>query len=407
MEKQMSIRPPETDVTREVLLQRAEDMVPVLRERATRTEQLRTLPDETVRDFLDAGFYRILQPERFGGYELDLRTFCDVMIEVSRGCGSSGWVLCLTSAHTFHMAACAEDGQIEMYGDTGDFRSPLILAPQGTATPTAGGYRLKGRWNYGSGGEHSNWLAVSAIVPGQDKDSAPADVLLAFVPREEYEIHDNWFSMGLCGTGSKQAIIKNVFVPERRVISQPKWSQGDAPGFGVHSNPFYRTPHMGVFFAEISSICIGLAESAIDVFHARAITKVNPFPPFQTLSRDHAAQRRVGLARAKVDTAIAVLAAIIDEQTRFTSQVAEGTIDFNSQATVRGSMRVQQVGELCRSAIELLFEKSGTSATQSGEDMERIFRDISTVRTHYLMDAERTAENWGAISFGLEPHTPN
>ncbi|NKB99351.1 MAG: hypothetical protein GKR90_12775 [Pseudomonadales bacterium] len=403
----MTIATPEPDVTRAVLLERAAAMIPMLRAREASTEELRTLPVETVEAFLDAGFYRILQPKRFGGYEQDLRTFCDVMINISRGCGSSGWVLCLTSAHVFHMAACPEEGQVEMYGEDGDFRSPLILAPQGTAAPVEGGYRVTGRWNYGSGAEHSNWLTVSAIVPGENKSSPPADVLLAFVHCDDYEIHDNWFALGLRGTGSKQAVLADVFVPNRRVISQPKWGQGSAPGFGVHENPFYRTPHMGVFFAEIASICIGLAESAMDVFGERAQTKVNPFPPFQTMAHDQAVQRRVGLARAKIDTATAALAAIIDEQERVTRMAAEGTLDFQQQDTVRGSMRVQEVGELCYAAIELLFRRSGTSAAQTGEHLERIYRDISTARTHYLMDGERTAENWGALYFGLDEHSPD
>jgi 3-hydroxy-9,10-secoandrosta-1,3,5(10)-triene-9,17-dione monooxygenase len=403
---ELILKAPESDMNSQVMVQRAVDMIPTLRARATDTEQLRTLSSDTIQDFKDAGFYRILQPRRFGGYQLGLRTFCDVMVNVSRGCGASGWVLCLTAAHTFHMAACAEEGQIEMYGEDGDFRSPLILAPQGTATPTDGGYRLNGKWNYNSGGEHANWVAVAAIVPGDADAVEPKDVLLSFIRREDYEIFDNWHVMGMRGTGSKQAIVDDVFVPSSRVVSLPAWGAGHAPGFGVHDDPFYRTPHMDVFCAELSSVCVGLAESAIDAFYDRAMTKVAPFPPFAHLKTDHSAQRRVGLARARVDAARAILDQIISQQAEHTEQAAIGTLEFSEEATIRTMLRVQMVRRLASEAVDFLFDASGTSATQSGQPMERIYRDLSTIRTHYLMDADRVAANWGALYFGLEKHTP-
>jgi 3-hydroxy-9,10-secoandrosta-1,3,5(10)-triene-9,17-dione monooxygenase len=239
-----------------------------------------------------------------------------------------------------------------MYGDDGDFRSPLILAPQGTATPEADGYRLNGRWNYNSGGEHANWVAVSAFVPGATEGAPPEDLLLAFIRREDYEIFDNWHVMGMRGTGSKQAVVEDVFVPASRVISQPAWGAGEAPGFGVHDNPFYRT------------------------------------------------------ARARVDAAAAVLDRIVNNQAEYAEQARAGTLAYSKEETTRTMMRVQQLSRLVTEAIDVLFESSGTSATQSGQPIERIYRDLSTARTHYIMDADRSAENWGATFFGLEEHTP-
>lgn len=404
------LKAPESGMTSEIMVQRAIDMIPTLRARATDTEQSRTLSRETIEEFMQAGFYRILQPKRFGGYQLGLRTFCEVMINVSRGCGASGWVLCLTAAHTFHMAAASEEGQIEMYGEDGDFRSPLILAPQGTATPTDGGYRLNGKWNYNSGGEHANWLAVAAVVPAESGAEPgavePKDVLLSFMRREDYEIFDNWHVMGMRGTGSKQAVVDDVFVPSSRVVSLPAWGAGQAPGFGVHDDPFYRTPHMDVFCAELSSVCVGLAESAIDAFYDRAMTKVAPFPPFAELKTDHSAQRRVGLARSRVDAARAILEQIIAKQAEHAEQAAAGNLEFSEEATIRTMLRVQMVRRLASEAVDFLFDASGTSATQTGQAMERIYRDLSTIRTHYLMDADRVAANWGALYFGQQSHTP-
>jgi 3-hydroxy-9,10-secoandrosta-1,3,5(10)-triene-9,17-dione monooxygenase len=400
-----SIKAPEPDLSPETVIERSREMIPVLRKRAQEADRQRALPPETFQDFLDAGFYRLLQPRRFGGYEMGLRTFCDVMTNVARGCGSSGWVLCLTSAHTFHLSAFPEEGQVEMYGDDGDLRSPLIFAPQGTATPVEGGFRVTGRWNYNSGGEHSNWLAISALVPGED--GSPKDMIMAAIRRAEYEIFDNWHVMGMRATASKQAVVEDVFVPERRVISQGPWFAGRAPGYEVHENPFYRTPPLQVFASELSSICVGLAESAIDAFCGRAMTKTTPFPPFGPLREQRSVQRRIGYARAKTDAAAAVLDRMIHNQNQLAEMARGGPIDFREDDQRRAFLAVQQVGDLTRDAVELLFDASGTSATQIGQPMERIHRDMSMVRTHYMMDSDRTAENWGATALGLEAHSPN
>ncbi len=405
MAAQQSIPVPEPKLDTETIIARSREMIPVLRKRAEEEERQRELSRETIQDFLDAGFYRILQPRRFGGYEMGLRTFCDVMINISRGCGSSGWVLCLTAAHTFHMAAFPEAGQVEMYGDDGDFRAPLIFAPQGKAIPVEGGYRITGRWNYNSGGEHSTWLAISALVPGEG--GKPRDLILAAIRRADYEIFDNWHVMGMRATGSKQAVVDDVFVPERRVISQGPWFAGEAPGYGVFENPFYRTPPLQVFCAELSSICVGLAESAIDAFRDRVMIKKSPFPPFAELRTDRSTQRRLGLARAKTDAASAVLDRLINDQAAYAEEARRGPLAFCEEDQRRAFMAVQQVAALAREAVELLFEASGTSATQIGQPMERIHRDLSMIRTHYMMDVDRTTENWGATALGLPAYSPN
>lgn len=406
MSNAVQMNPPESKMTAEVMIGRAKEMIPTLRKRADEAERLRTLPPETFREFLDAGFFRILQPARFGGYQLGLPTFCEVMKTISRGCSSSGWVLCLTSAHTFHLAAFPEAGQVEIYGDTGDVRVPLIHTASGVATPVQGGYRLTGRWNYNSGGEYATWVVLSAVVPGPDETAPPKDVIMAVIRRGEYDIVDNWHVMGMRGTGSKQAVVQDVFVPERRVLSQRAWMlEGRAPGYGVHEDPFYRTPPMGVFSSELASICVGLAEGAIDAFYERATSKVSPYPPFRKLSDDRWAHRRVGQARARAEVAEALLQRIIANQLNLAKRVQGGVIDYMDEHRF-SFMRIQQTMRLVRECVEFLFDISGTSVVQLGQPLERIYRDLTTMRTNFIIsDEERTAENWGACFFGHPPYS--
>src|SRR5919201_199361 len=146
-----SIPVPEPELTTAEMVERARAMIPVLRERQEECERLGRLPDETSRDFIEAGFYRILQPRRFGGYEFDLPTFARVAIELARGCPSSGWAYALTAGHAHLLSAFfSEECQIDVYGDDGELRLPGNFRP-GTATTVDGGYRVTGEWDYVSG----------------------------------------------------------------------------------------------------------------------------------------------------------------------------------------------------------------------------------------------------------------
>ena len=396
---------PEPNMTVEIMLERARNMVPILRERAAEADRQRAVSSQTIEEFRAAGFYRILQARRFGGYQLGLRAFSDVMIEISRGCSSSGWVLCLTSAHAYHVTAFPEAGQIEMFGHDGEFRAPLIFAPGGVAEPVDGGYRLRGNWNYNSGGEHANWVILAAVVPGPSGQAAPSDLVMAAIRRDDYEIVDNWNVMGMRATASKQAVVSDVFVPASRVISQSGWLRGEAPGYGVHADAFYRSPPMEVFVAELACICVGLGEAAIDAFQERIATKINAFPPFEALKHDRNSQRRLGHARARVDTAAAALDRIINLQMQTVKQIQAGTHEFSSVDRRRVFMLAQQVERLVSEAVNIVYDASGTSAAQTGQHMERLYRDLATMRTHYIFDLDRSAENWGALAMGLEEYS--
>ena len=145
--------PPEPSLTPAKLLRRAIAMRSMLRERQDSVEAAGCVSGDTNSQFIEAGFYRILQPRCFGGYEFDLPTFLQVMIEISRGCSDSGWVLALTAGHAFLMSSFDEKAQREAFGERGEFRGPSVAMPGGVAVPVEGGYRVKGAWDYSSGCE--------------------------------------------------------------------------------------------------------------------------------------------------------------------------------------------------------------------------------------------------------------
>jgi len=385
------------------MVQKARDMIPTLRARANECEALRRLPDATVQDFLDAGFFRIVQPRRCGGYEYDLPTLVRCMIQVSRGCGSSGWVLSLTSAHTWWAAQYEPEGQEELFADHGDLRFPLIFAPTGRAVPVAGGYELSGTWNYASGCELSNWLALNAIVLDDEGGKAPADLVVCIIRDSDYEIVDNWHVMGLRGTGSKQAAVKSVFVPKRRALSLYTLDGAPAPGRVLHENPFYGGPASPVFYAEIAAVAVGIARGAIDAFRERAATKTNAFQPGVKLFEYPATQRRLAAATAELDTAEAMLM----QQARAYMDLTAARVPLGDTVSLEErahmQLQLQHCVEMSAKVVDRLFVAGGSSAMNDGEAMQRCFRDIHALRTHYLMDGDRLRENWGRLAFDLEP----
>ncbi len=229
-----AIAPPESDLTPAELVRRAEAMRPMLRERQAACEEAGRISDETNAEFIRAGFYRILQPRRFGGYEFDLPCFLKVMLAVSRGCPESGWVLALTAGHAFLMSLFPEAGQREAFGAHGEFRAPAVAAPGGTAIAVEGGYRVKGAWDYASGCDVATHF-IGAAIRVDPQTKAPQGMLYALVDRDQYSIIDNWDVMGMQGTGSRRVVIEEIFVPAHRVVHT-----ADALGKAIHDHPGHR-----------------------------------------------------------------------------------------------------------------------------------------------------------------------
>jgi len=399
----MTIAPPNPPANAEALIDRARALIPRLRDRATDCEARREMLPETLADLLEAGLFRILQPRRFGGYEMPIGVLLAVAMEISRGCGSSGWVYSLTAGHSWWAAMYPEAGQAELYGAGGDVRFPLIVAPQGRAVPVDGGFRITGQWGYASGLSVSNWLGVNTVVPAKQKGQPPADLRVCVIPADECVVNDNWHVMGLRGTGSVQVIIDDLFVPEHRALSLAALDTGPPPGAHLHDNPLFHAPAGPIFYGEIAAVAVGIARGALDAFTERARNKPIPFQPGVTLYETAAAQRRLAQATAKVDNAeAAVLGAAETYTGLINSEISAGrSIPLADRTKLQVAM-IEAVG-IATQAVDILFTAGGTSAMNDGEPLQRAFRDINAIRTHYLFDMDRVSENFGRMLFDLEP----
>lgn len=377
----------------------ARELVPRLRERAEKTEELRRLPVETVGEMRDRGLFRMLQPARFGGYELDLRVLVETAVEVGRGCGSSAWCLSILAVHNWLLGLYPLEAQDEVWGGTPDALAAACFAPTGKASSDAGGYRVTGRWQFASGCDHASWAALCAPV---ERSGAPfPDVRLFLVPVADLCIEDTWFAAGLRGTGSKDLVVEGAFVPEHRTLPLAQALAGTAPGAARHAAPVYRTPFAGALGLALTGPAIGIARGALESYRDRTRERVVTYTGAK-LAEQMPAQIRLAEAAAEIDAAELLVARAGDDLSR----AARGahTLDPPSRGRIR-----RDVAFAVRSstrAVDRLFEGSGAHGLFDSSPIQRAFRDLHAISAHAFLSWDQSAALYGALELGMAPQTP-
>ena len=213
-------------------------LLPRVRARAAECERARTVPAETVAELRELGFYKLVQPSAHGGYEQDFAILADLMMELAGACASTAWVCGLLAAHQWMVGTFPAQAQRDVWRTNPDATFCGSYAPVNEAVPDAGGFRLSGRWGFASGCDNSQWAICGARLPATaDRPGQPAFLL---VPASDYAIEDTWDVIGLAGTGSKTLVLKDVFVPEYRVLLFADAASGRTPGSRLYSNRLYR-----------------------------------------------------------------------------------------------------------------------------------------------------------------------
>src|SRR5215471_17480091 len=207
---------PAVPASYEEAIERAHALKPTLRERVAQTEQLRRLPAENVADVLESGLYGLMTPRRYGGSELGSEAMIDVTIELASACPATGWVHMLWTAHMWLLALFPPETQEEIWSNPNTLASSVVNTV-GDVVPVDGGYRWTGRGFFSSGVDHCNWL-TAAVAIKRDGHDGPPELRWLLIPREDIQIVDDWFTVGLKGTGSKTIEVDDIFIPERRTI---------------------------------------------------------------------------------------------------------------------------------------------------------------------------------------------
>jgi len=372
------------------------DLLPVLRERAQETEDARVVPTESVKAIEETGFFRLLQPTRFGGHEAEPITFLTAVRLIGSACGSTGWVASVLGVHAWQLALFPPLAQDEVWADDPAARMSSSYAPTGRAEAVPGGHRLTGRWSFSSGCDHATWVLLGAIV--LNDEGKPIDFRTFLLPVSDYEIDDVWDTVGLRGTGSNDIVVSDAFVPEHRSLSFTDVSRCKCPGHEVNKAPLYRLPYGSLFSYSITTPIIGMATGAYDAHVAYQRDRVRAAYVGQKAAEDPFGQARVAEAAAELDSAWLALERNMTELMELAR--AGEKIPVPLRLRVRRD-QVRGTGQAI-SAVDLLFENSGGRALKTGTPIQRFWRDAHAGRVHAINDPERALSAFGRGEFGLE-----
>jgi 3-hydroxy-9,10-secoandrosta-1,3,5(10)-triene-9,17-dione monooxygenase len=373
--------PPEPDLTPADVIARAEAIALTLVPRQAETEERTFYAQDTHEQFQRAGFYRILVPRRYGGYEFGIETFMRVVIALTRGCPSTGWMYCLGAAHAAAVATLfGERCQDEVFA-TGEFISPATVAPSGTAERVDGGWRLTGTWSYCSGSPYANHFVGHTLVPGADGHPQP---MMFIAPRSQWRRLDDWgVTLGLRGSGSHSIQMDGGFVPDHYTLdthlSHVDVTKG-TPGFELHGNPEYAGGQLGFMVIEDAALAVGMAKGALDAYEDLMRTRSTMFPPIQPRTEDVDYQHRYGDAAGLIATAEAATHNAIQQ---WLEAAERGPAAITKENELRIAAICHEVVGLCWHAVaDHLFPTAGSSAVRKGERIERVWRDLSMLHTH-------------------------
>lgn len=387
---------------REELVQRARDLAPVIGARAVECERLERMPDENHRLFLEAGFYRILQPKRYGGYELDLMTLWDVSREIARGgCTSSAWVLSILAIHNFYLGYYDDRAQADVWGENDNNQTCTPFDPKGKVKKVAGGIELtEGRWNFASGCDHAAFALVGVLV--EDAAGGPPEFFQCVVPTEDFVIdHESWHVAGLKGTGSKEITIDGCFIPQHRMFSLSKVSQGIAPGHAVNTGPLYRQPFFPASICSLVAPAQGAALCALDTFTNRLKSRVLVFGG-GAQSEKVPSQMRMVEAEAEIDAAEMLILRDSEALMRLAEQGKDASPDLRARTLWDNAYGTT----LLSRAVERLFVASGGGALQVTNPIQRAWRDVHAINSHAGMNFDSMGELYGRVRLGLPSNSP-
>ncbi|WP_410655425.1 acyl-CoA dehydrogenase family protein [Amycolatopsis sp. lyj-112] len=375
--------PPEPGLTPDEVVARAEAIAATLVERQAEVEERTYYAQDVHEAFAEAGFYRILVPRRYGGYEFGVDTFVRVTMALTRGCSSTGWMYCLGAAHALLAATLFDErAQAELFAG-GDFIAPLPLAPGGTAERTDDGHWvLNGTWNYCSGAPYATHLMAHAMV--SKEDGAPPEPLLFVIPRSEWEMLDNWGNqLGLKGSGSHSITIRDGRIPDHFTkplhLSEATMADGE-PGLQLHGNPQYSGAPLGFMSLEGAAIAVGMAKGALDAYEELLRTKTTITPPFAIRSEDPDYQLWYGEAAALIATGEAALHNAVQQ---WDELCAGGAAAYTPDRDLMIALICRQAATIAWRGVETrIVPTAGSSAMRNGERLERVWRDLSTGLSH-------------------------
>lgn len=365
----------------EELISRAAAMIPALKARAAQATRDRRIPEETIAEMQSSGFFRILQPKRWGGYEMHPNVFFEVQKLLAEGCMSTGWVYGVVGGHPYEIALFPNQAQEEVWGEDDSMLASSSYQPVGKVERAEGGFYLSGRWGFSSGSEHCDWVLLGAMVPPGKEGDAP-DMRTFLLPRSDYSIDsESWQVFGLQGTGSQDIIVDRVFVPEYRTHRSVDGFLCQNPGQAENDAPLYRLPWAQLFVRLVSTSAIGGAraatKAAVEIMQSRVSTNTG-----KASKADPLLQNAIARASAELDEMEVVLRRNFDEM------IAHAEAGEAVPMEKRTLFRFQSgsVVRRCAALVDALLPLLGGRAIYMSSPIVQPWLDLHAARAHVAND---------------------
>lgn len=384
--------------SREELVTEAARIAPILARNAERAERERRLPEENVEALRKAGFFRLWQPRRLGGLEIDVRTYCEIQLELTRsGCGSSAWYVFILNGSPWIVGMMSEAAQRDVWGRDPGALVCSQLQPAGIAKPAPGGVTLSGSWNFASGSHHAQWSLVG--FPVLDASGVPVDQALALVPLSDFRVEESWFVCGMVATASDTLHAKDVFVPEHRIVRFSSLITGDL-GTEHQEERLYQASFSTAGIFMLAPIVAGLGRAAFEATmrSISATPKRIAYSYCADTRRAPTTQWELAQASALLDSAVLQVRSLADA----IDEAARSGESMSPTASGHERMRGAHAMRSARQAVDLLLDVQGASGFALANPIQRMWRDMNVASRHGFIHPENHHGVYGRALAGVE-----
>jgi len=377
------------------MIARAKALIPNLRDRAPRTEELRRLPPETERDLHDTGLFRIVQPKRVGGSEFDYVALVDCADALGQADASVGWNFANLASQHWMLGMFDKRAQDLVWKNADALIASSFIFPAGRARKVDGGYVLRGSWPFSSGVDSCEWNMLASVVSSEDEADG-IEYRIFLLNRSDYKIKDTWNATGLRGTGSNDVEVRDAFVAEPMTLAVSDLAGGPTPGSAVNPNALYELPVFSLFPYVLSGVALGNAQACLDDYVEVARHRASTYNRAK-LADLQSTQIKIAEASAKIDAARLIMRSTCIEAM---ADARRGHVPGTAAKTKLRRDGAYSVN-LCTEAVSLLFSASGARGLFTIGALQRQFRDAHAINSHLAFNFDAAGTNYGRVALGL------
>jgi alkylation response protein AidB-like acyl-CoA dehydrogenase len=379
----------------DVLVQAAQDLIDTLAANADAAERDGKLPEENIAALDAAGLRRLTLPRSAGGSEASALTILHVTDMLARGCASTSFVSTVYAASGYLICRLPDAGW-QAFVSSDNPTSSITVNPGGTAVRDGDGYRVSGKWPFGTGQQHAGWGFLAAVIDGEDGEP---DAGFFLVPREELTALDDWQVTGLCGTASNTLAGEDIYVPAERCLRVSDLLAGRSDSSLVADNPYYQHPAPAFTLACVTGTALGVAQAALDSFKSRVGSRGITYTSYLRQADASLTHHQIAEATMKIDHA-----RFHAQRLATTAQLTADDLDLETRARCRADMG--WAVRLCREASDVIQSASGANAIHKKDALQRILRDMQVISVHSLLLPSTNQEVYGRVLCGLDPGSP-